>query len=327
MLAHVSKRNKNVTRNTTINKMEFAARGWLKPTGTSQVTVALPYTPTSRLDLQHDVVLCKYGSTSSTSTTAKPSLERAATSSFPAKRLDWKITKPLGVASSFPVIEIETASQIFVFCPAIAGGTQTLGSLEFYDPQSVAEDFVLYLWKDFPNVTLLTVFAARGSPLVASAAGYSCKVKVCDSYRACRSLDPPAPLASGEKEEDWTWQWGVIAVFTVAAVAGVVVAANFVARRCRGSGRRSNFTDAENEANETAQSDSKGNALKALPVSNDSNQSAGSLEECSTDVSLGSQEEEICTVRAPLIDKPNDTKSLAVPAAESGQDALLPSGQ
>ena len=330
LLARVSKRNKSVTRNTALDKTAFAARGWLKPKGTSQVTIALPYTPTFRLDLEHDVVRCKYGSTS---TTATQSVERAATSSFQAKRLRWKIKKTPGAANSFPVIEVQTASrEIFVFSPATAGGTQTLGSLEFYDPQGVAKDFVLYLWKDFPNVTLLTVFAARRSPLAASAADYSCKVKVCDSYRACRSLDPPA---SGEKEEDWSWQWGVIAVVIVAVAAVVVI---FVVRRRRVNRRRSNPTDAENEANKTAPFGSKGNdqsALSvsndnnqsALPASNDNNQSAGNLDESSQDVSLSDQEGEICTVRSHLIDQPNDTNSLAVPTPESGEDALLPSGQ
>lgn len=322
LLARVSKRNTSVTRNTALEMTAFAARGWLKPTGTSQVTIALPYTQTFRLDLEHDVVRCKYGSTS---TTAKPSVERAATSSFQAKRLHWKIKKTPGAANSFPVIEVQTASrEIFVFSPATAGGTQTLGSLEFYDPQGVAKDFVLYLWKDFPNVTLLTVFAARRSPLAASAADYSCKVKVCDSYRPCRSLDPPA---SGEKEEDWSWQWGVIAVVIVAVAAVVVVVVIFVVRRRRVNRRRSNPTDAENEANETALFDSKGNNQSALPASNDNNQSAGNLEERSQDVSLGDQDGEICTVRSQLIDQPNDTNSLAVPTPESGGDALLPSGQ
>ena len=333
LLAHVSIRNRSVTRNPALDKILFAARGWLKPTGTSQVTIALPYTKTSRLDLQHDVVWCKYGSRSST--TAKPPVEKAVTSLLPAKILHWKIKKAPGAANSFPVIEVPTASQeIYVFSPATAGGTQTLGSLEFYNPQGVAKDFVLYLWKDFPNVTLLTVFAARKSPLAASAADYKCKVKVCDSYRACRSLDPPASLASGEKE-DWSWQWGVIAVVIVAVAAVVVI---FVVRRRCVNRRRSNPTDAENEPDGTEPFVSKGNDQSALSVSNDnnqsalpatkdSNQSAGNLEESSQDVSLGNQEGEIYIVRGQLNDQPTDTNSFAVPTPESGEDALLPSGQ
>ena len=286
-------RKRNVTRKEADDKTQLAARGWLK-----NMTIALPHATTSSLDLRHDDVWCKYSSTN-----GPLPKEKADTHLLPAKKLEWTIQKSTPGMNVSAVIEVPTTgSEIFVF----SSSDELRDSLEFYKQRG--DDLTLYLWRDYPNVLLLTVFTPRESPLAAAADKYTCKVKICDTFNTCRPLPgTPVPSESGENP-DRSWPWGLIGGVGVAVVAiGVILFFAIRWYRCRAS--RNSQANAENQANQS------------LSVSKGNDQSAAGVEE-TEESRLVCEEVGICDLRdVDLV----DASTTSPPTTEVDQ-ALLDGG-
>ena len=241
-------RKRNVTRKEAEDKAQLAARGWLK-----NMAIALPHATTSSLDLRHADVRCKYSSTDGVVR------EKAETHLLPSKKLEWTITKTASGKNVSAMIEVPTTgSEVFVF----SFSDDPRDSLEFYKQRG--DDLTLYLWRDYPNVTLLTVLTPRESPLAAAAYKYRCKVKICDTFNTCRPLPgTPAPSESGENP-DRSWPWGLIGGVGVAVVA-IGVMLFFAIRWYRRRASRNSEADPEVQANQSL-SVSKGNDQSAARV-------------------------------------------------------------
>lgn len=292
-LLAVATKLRNATRNRAEDKTRLAARGWLK-----SMTIALPHATTSALDLRHADVWCNYSSN-----TGLLPKEKADIRLLPAKKLEWTIQKSTPGMNGSAVIEVPTTGfELFVF----SSSDEPHDSLEFYKKRG--DDLTLYVWRDYANVTLLTVLTPRESPLAAAADKYTCKVKICDTFNTCRPLPgTPVPPESGENP-DRSWPWGLIGGVGVAVVA-IGVMLFFAIRWYRRRASRNSEADPEVQANQS------------LSVSKGNDQSAARVEE-TEESRLVCEEVGICDLRdVDLV----DASTTSPPTTEVDQ-ALLDGG-
>jgi hypothetical protein len=155
----------------------------------------------------------------------------AQTSSLPAKKMEWTISRPTidAVAGAdadgtYVVVEFTTPQQLF------DSSKQKTDSLEFLNSDPKARDKTLYIWQT-GNGFSLTVVAEPNSAIAFAAQNNHYFVEVCKSIGNCELLtqtgapaNPESSLQPQEATAFPVWIIGVIASFVVIAIviSGVV---------------------------------------------------------------------------------------------------------